>query len=326
MMTVGRIAAEIAARQIFWRSAPLIRAVEKRRAQMTTRVLVDRYRLRDRLAQIGVGDDVPVMVHASVAALSLHNRDKTVANPLLVGRQLLQDLTSLVGEDGTLCMPSHPQYDGEPGFMYDKSGLVLRYDPKKTPSRVGLLSNLFLRRPEIQRSLHPLSSLACAGPLADTLLADNLHDGQPLPHGSGSAYHRFCELGGLAVSVGVPLFKSMTVLHVAEELRQDHAPIPGFAYERRFDVLTDDGWSAWTVRERRPEYVRSYALGQLRHDLLRHGILHESSIDGVRIDWANCADVLAYMTQRSRSSTYPYYLPALARLGVALPKAEASTA
>lgn len=325
-MTMGRIAAEIAARQIYWRSAPLIRAVEKRRAQQSTRSLVDRYRLQDRLAQVGVGDEAPVMVHTSIASISLHNRDKTVTNPLVVGRQILQDLTALVGEDGTLCMPSHPQYDGEPGFFYDKSDLVLRYDPAKTPSRVGLLSNLFLRRPEVKRSLHPLSSLACAGPLADTLLAENLNNSAPLPHGRGSAYHRFCELGGLVVSIGVPLVKSMTVLHVAEELRQEHAPIRGFAYERRFDVRVDDGWSEWLVQERRPEYVRSYALAQLRHDLLSQGILHESSFDGVRIDWAKAADVLSYMTQRSQASTYPYYLPALARVGVALPKAQAVSA
>ena len=326
MLAVGRIAAEIAARQIYWRSAPLIRAVEKRRAQTAPRLLVDRYRLRDRLGQIGVDDGGAVMVHSSIAALALHNRDRTIANPLVVGRQVLQDLEALVGDGGTLCMPTHPQYPGEPGFMYDKSGLVLRYDPQKTPSRVGMLSNLFLRRKGVHRSQHPLSSLACAGPLAGVLLTDNLRSGRPLPHGRGSAYERFCEHGGLVVSIGVPLIKSMTVLHVAEELRQEHAPIPGFAYDRRFDVRGDGGWSEWTVQERRPEYVRSYALAQLRHDLLSHGILHESTLDGLRVDWANAADVLSYMTERSRKSTYPYYLPALARIGVALPKAQVGAA
>ena len=68
------------------------------------------------------------------------------------------------------------------------------------------------------------------------------------------------------------------------------------------------------MRERRPEFVRSLALGKVRRDLIREGILHESDDCGVRVDWARSGDVMEMMNRRNRTSTYPYYLPRLATL------------
>ena len=65
------------------------------------------------------------------------------------------------------------------------------------------------------------------------------------------------------------------------------------------------------VRERRPEFVRGLALGQLRRDLLREGLLREHTADGARIDVADARGILDYMTERQRTSTYPYHWPAL---------------
>jgi aminoglycoside 3-N-acetyltransferase len=239
---------------------------------------------------------------------------RVVTNPLVVAAQLIQDLRALVGPAGTLTMPTHPRYDDDPGFMRDKSNLVMHYDVQATLSTVGLLNNMFLRGGDVMRSRHPLSAVASLGPLTQELLRDNLNEERPLPHGVHSPYYRLCRRGGLVVSLGRPLMKCMTVVHVAEEVRDADWPVRDFFYARRFLVRDRGTEREWTVRERRPEFVRCIGLRQLRRDLLREGVLHESTLGGLRLDWANARDVLDLMTQRNHNSTYPYYLPRTALL------------
>lgn len=229
---------------------------------------------------------------------------------------LTQELIRAVGPQGTLCMPTHPLYPDNPGFMFDKSELVLSYHIERTPSSVGLLTEMFRRTPGVRRSAHPLSSLAVRGPLAEELLHDNLNDRRPLPHGRDSGYYRFCLRGGGVISLGLGVIKPLTILHVAEEVRDETWPVPGFFYERQFEVR--EGQSKprrVVVRERRPEFVRSLALSVARRDMLRLGILEETVISGVRSDVVDARGMLQLYQDKQRYSTYPYFLPRLARLG-----------
>jgi aminoglycoside 3-N-acetyltransferase len=235
---------------------------------------------------------------------------------LSVAAWLLSQLKQHLGPSQTLCLPTHPKYSDNPGFMYDKSRLQLTYDTKKTPSSVGLISELFRRQPATLRSLHPLSSVAAQGPLAEELLQDNLNERLPLPHGTDSPYYRICRAGGTVLGLGVALIKAMTILHVAEEACDANWPVPGFFYKRKFRVVDREGVVLEAVvRERRPEYVRSLILSAVRRDLLREGLLREYSIDGVRIATADARGVFEYMQERQKTSTYPYLLPRVAGWG-----------
>lgn len=311
------LAGELGARQVFWRSPFLNDLYHRRRNRGRETVVVDRTAVSEHLERIGVSAGALVMLHSSLGSLAFRggeNGAPPVSNPLAIASQLLSDLVSLVGDRGTLVMPTHPNYKGDPGFMHDKSGLVFPYDPVRTPSRVGLVTDLFRRRRDAQRSLHPLSSVASRGPLTDELLRGNLNEDRPLPHGVHSAYYAFCRLGGLVVSLGTSLIKSMTVLHVAEEVRDRDWPVQGFFYERRFRIGAGEAAREWLVRERRPEFVRSLGLGKVRRDLLRAGILHETEVAGLRVDWARADQVLEFISRRNQGSTYPYFLPGLSRL------------
>jgi aminoglycoside 3-N-acetyltransferase len=231
---------------------------------------------------------------------------------------LLALLREVVGPEGTLCMPTHPWHRDNPGFMFDKSELVLPYSVRKTPSSVGVLTELFRRSVGTLRSRHPLSSLAANGPRARQLLENNLNGREPLPHGRDSGYHRFCELGGRVVSVGIGLLKVLTVLHVAEEVRDETWPVAGFFYRRHFDVEDETGQRARvTVRERRPEFVRALPLRRVRRDLRAEGILVEGEMAGIPIDVVDAKALLEFMREKQRSSPYPYLLPDLARRGKA---------
>jgi aminoglycoside 3-N-acetyltransferase len=214
-------------------------------------------------------------------------------------------------------MPTHPQYPEDLIMQWgDATERVLDYSPLQTPSSVGILSELFRRRRGVQRSHHPLSSVACIGPRTAEILSDNLAPGA-LPHGAGSAYARIAEVDGLVLSIGGPLINCMTMMHVAEELRDEEWSVAGFFRPRRFRIGQDPEAREWIVRERRPEFVRALALRQVRRDLLREGILNEGSAGPLRLDFARARDVVSYMSLRNRSTPYPYYFPRAATFGAA---------
>jgi aminoglycoside 3-N-acetyltransferase len=304
-------AGEVLARQIYWRRTPRAERATAQPAPVHAAELSER--LHAIAASAGNG---LLMVHSSADRLNVVEADGSLRRGAEVASWLLRTLLDAAGDRVTLCMPTHPLYKADPGFMFDKSDLVLRYSHRRTPSRVGLLTELFRRQPGTVRSRHPLSSLAARGPRAEALLASDLDGPEPLPHGAQSSYHRFCREGGTAVSIGVAGIKSMTILHVGEEVQDQRWPIPDFFYPRRFEVEEDDGsFRVVTVRERRPEYVRSLALERMRRDLVACRLLREETLGGVRIDSADARGVLEFMLERQADSTYPYLWPSLARLG-----------
>jgi len=299
---------EISARQLYWR-VPIIARVAARirtvRAQRP-RPVVDLAALDERLRKITEGQTRLLMVHCSLDGFALRLPGREGAANFVAGAAaLLRTLDRLVGADGTLAMPTHPRYPGDEDFLADKTGVTLDYDPRKSISKVGLLSEMFRVARGTRRSLHPLASLACRGPLAEMLLADNLNERRPLPHGVDSGYARICREGGLVVSIGCALARYASVFHAVEDSCDADWPIANFFRERRFRVAGTDR-DEWVVRERRPEFVRSIAGERLRREWLREGVLRESTVGGMRVDWASARDIFDFQMSRSASG-YPYY-------------------
>ena len=67
-----------------------------------------------------------------------------------------------VGPEGTLMMPTLST--GGSAVEFAESGRI--FDPRTTPSQMGLLSEVFRRSPGVARSIHPTHSVAAWG--ADT--------------------------------------------------------------------------------------------------------------------------------------------------------------
>lgn len=313
--------AEWSARQIYWRS-PRVRAWAKRRGQRRRPApqIADRRELLDRLGQIGVAEGALVMAHTSIAGLQLTSGDapaKKPMGPIELARLLIQDLIDLVGESGTLVMPTHAFYQNESNPS--ETGVEPKlhvYDPKTTPCGVGLANEIFWRRKDVRRSLFPYNMLAARGPLADELLRDNLNDAKPLPHGIHSGYYRFCRHNGLIVGIGVPLGGHLTLHHVGEEVRDSQWPVRNFFEEKSYVVVVNGERKNVVVRQTRPEFNQfSSCKKKLRRDLVRAGILHESRVGSVRLDWARAKEVFDFLMERNRNSTYPFFFTSLVKTG-----------
>jgi len=299
-------AIEFVTRQVYWRAPALSRWYG---SQAPPAQSAGREALSEALEAAGVRPGAVVLLHAGLGGVSLRGREPAMANPLAVASAVLSDVLALLGPTGTLAVPTHPLFSGDPGFLAgERDCPAWDYDPARTLSGAGLLSELFRRRRGVERSLHPLSSVGAAGPQAAAILAGNLRTGA-LPHGADSGYWRISRLGGLVVSIGRPLIRCMTMIHVAEEVRDAAWPIADFFRSRQFRIRQGAGWTTHTVRERRPRYVRCLLLRQLRRDLLGEGILREGRVGSLRLDYADAWATVEYMLERNRNSTYPYLWP-----------------
>lgn len=320
-LELARTTTEIGARQVWFRLSEQARARlgGLARGRPAAPPTLDIQGLHARLRELAPGPAPLLMVHASTDGFSVPAEDGSALPAARGALAVLHALFEHVGDDGTLCMPTHPLYKGDRAFLDDKDDLRLTYKPARTPSSVGLLSELFRRDADTQRSRHPLCSLAARGPLAEALLRDNLNGRAPLPHGVDSGYHRFCQREGTVVGIGLRLLPFATVLHCAEEVADDTWPVPGFFRPRTFVVEDEAGEREVHVRERRPEFVRSLALGRLRRDALAEGILRESALGGVPLDVLDAHGLFEMMVARQQRGPYPFFLPRLAAWGTGPP-------
>ncbi len=307
------LAAEWSFRQVYWRNSRLRGWIKRAKSKKAPAAqFADRQALMEHLQAIGVTPGSLVMAHTSVSGLSLTADDSLTgkaANSMEVAQDLVSLLTAMVGETGTLVMPTHPIYKARSGStaatVHPTPPI---YNPLTTPCGVGLANELFWRQSGTLRSRFPHNTLAARGPLATELLHDNLNESKSLAHGVLSGYYRFCQRNGLLISVGVPLASCFTLIHAAEESRDQQWPVKDFFEERDYVVRQQGIDQTVTIRKTRVEFMMfSLCIRKLRRDLVRAGILHEGRVGTVRVDWARSGEIFQFITQRNRTSTYPYF-------------------
>lgn len=214
----------------------------------------------DGLRRLGLAAGAVVLVHSSLRSFG-HVRGGADA--------VVDALLRCVGPSGTVLVPtlSFRSYDpARPGF-----------DARTTPSDTGRVTEVFRRRPEAVRSLHPVSSVAAIGPAAGYLTAAH----GDTPCGATSPYARLAGLDGSCLFLGAGL-ASNSVFHVAEEVVG-----PGYlGYHDLRDVHVVDQWGQSSVRTFRrydcgDRGVRRY-LGKMEPIFRREGVVRETTIGACR--------------------------------------------
>lgn len=142
----------------------------------------------------------------------------------------LNAFRDVLGPSGTLVMPTF-------SFSLTAWGLPA-FDPGRTPSRTGLLTDTFWREEGVLRSCHPTHSFAAQGPLAADLLAGPV-DYEPL--GTGGPIDRIRQAGGRILLLGVGHNRNSTV-HLAEDL----AALPYLRVPFEPGAEYDEAWHAQT--------------------------------------------------------------------------------
>lgn len=162
-------------------------------------ILVNRLKIRE-------GD--VVFIHSSIDKLNIS------FSPF----RLLAILLDMVGKDGTLLFPAW--HFNQRAEDYLKSGKV--FDVRRSPSALGLLSELARRHPEARRSLHPTTSVVAIGKHAETLLKE--HGTSIYPCDETSPFYKIMELGGKIIGLGVTT-EFLSFVHCPEDVLKDKFPV-----------------------------------------------------------------------------------------------------
>ena len=165
------------------------------------------------LRELGLEDGALVMVHASLRAVGP-----------IDGRAdgLIDAILEVIGPGGTMLMilgahDPHAWVNERP--EHERAGLLAAtepFDAASTPAApdVGVLAEVFRRRPEVVVSDHPEARFAAAGRLAHELLDEVPWDDY---FGPGSPLQRLVEAHGVVLRLGADL-ETVTALHYAEYL------------------------------------------------------------------------------------------------------------
>jgi aminoglycoside 3-N-acetyltransferase len=180
--------------------------------------------LRDRL-----GDDFELlMVHCSV-----NNLEPTYKGTAL---DLLNELVRFTQPQRTLLMPAFFFGDPKDSGAYESLARRKRFDVRKMPSQMGLLSELFRRTKGVRHSRHPIMRISALGPLAEQAVAG--HDQAEGPCGKGSPFDYMTQRRTLILGIGKPI-EVLTHVHHVEDVMGAAFPVPGQMGEPLDLVLVD---------------------------------------------------------------------------------------
>jgi aminoglycoside 3-N-acetyltransferase len=133
-------------------------------------------------------------------------------------------LKESVGDHGTLLMPTMTFT----GSAVDYARAAAITDLQATPSRNGLITEIFRRMPGVTRSVHPTHPVAVFGSLAEEFVRDHHHAGTPC--GRPSPFMQLLDHKGKILFLGVDI-QSMTLFHALEELLEGDMPFSPFTKE-----------------------------------------------------------------------------------------------
>jgi len=137
-------------------------------------------------------------------------------------QELVNELLAFCGRDRTLAMPAFVLG----GRLYDKRKYFSSrpFDVRRTPSEMGLLTEIFRRMPGSLRSLHPTHSVCAMGPLARPLT-----DGHHLCDtrvGPGTPFDFMARKRTAIVGLGVKYYRCLTQTHTPEDILGEAFPVP----------------------------------------------------------------------------------------------------
>lgn len=172
--------------------------------------------LAEALKRLGVCEGMALMVHSSHARFTAFEGKAT---------DVIAVLEKTLGEQGTVLMPTLPF--GGSAVEYARKAPI--FNAARTPSRMGLFSEIFRRMPGVVRSLHPTHSVAMKGRLASKL--GEGHHLAETPCGLGSPFAKLLDVDGWILLLGVGI-RSMTFFHTIEALLEPRMPFSPFTEER----------------------------------------------------------------------------------------------
>lgn len=191
---------------------------------------------------LGVRPGQTILMHSALSQLGW-----VVGGPVTV----IQALLEILGDDGTLMVPTHSSNNSEPSLWQNPPvpeswWAIIRehmpaFDPQITPTRqMGIISDTLRCWDGARRSNHPHDSFTAVGKHKTTLVGGYTELGDCL--GETSPLARLYDLNGWVLLLGVG-HGNNTSLHLCEA----RANYPNKQYERNGAAVFVDGERQWVA-------------------------------------------------------------------------------
>lgn len=230
-----------------------------------------------RLRKIGVTPGSTLMFHSSWRP---HNGFQ--GKPADVVRAL----KAAVGEGGLLVMPSMPYHNMSSAQWLAKGKPM---NVLRSPSMMGLVSEVFRRSEGVQRSLslsHPLLAWG-----RDAAAFVEGHERAERSFGDASPFARLLARNALIVGFDAP-FSTFTYTHFVEDQLADTLPFPLYEPQPVAGVVIDRNGQPFdcAVRVLAAEANRLRREARLVEHLEKRGVLHAERIGRTVLTWIRAAD------------------------------------
>jgi len=236
-----------------------------------------------------------LMVHSSVN----HMLPMYTGTPL----DLVRMLVDWAGPERTLVMPAFWFGDAALGGAFETLRRNPRFDLRRTPSQMGLATELFRRWPGVVVSRHPVYRVAALGPLARELAAG--HEQAADPAGRGTPFEFMASRDTLIIGIGKPM-QVMTQAHHVEGLMGDAFPVPWTVGES-LPVTVVDGGTKFTVTLHRRGYRGRFDMWRMRQVMDRRS-LQEWSFHHVPLFAARAQEVTRALVAAAQRG-FTLYVP-----------------
>ncbi|MGH7208657.1 MAG: AAC(3) family N-acetyltransferase, partial [Nitrospiraceae bacterium] len=235
--------------------------------------------------RVGVQEGHHVYVHSSYIDMP-----GLQANPA----QVVQLLLDIVGPTGTILM----QARGWSGLSIKYARSNPSFDPAKTPSADGIITEIFRRWPGTVRSRHPIWSSSANGAKARELLEG--HEYADPPFGVNSPWGRLCDAGGYVLMLGVGL-RALTLVHAAMDMT-DEEPFPVYAAERfPLRIVEADGRETTISSKAHAGQLDGVSIiNSLVVHLDRANLIRRGRVGAIQLHYLPARESVACMVQASK--------------------------
>jgi aminoglycoside 3-N-acetyltransferase len=257
------------------------------------------------LRNLGVRVGRDLLIHSSMSKLG----------PVQGGAvAVIRGFQAVAGPEATLIMPAYPTPATMSQWMHDPAPFHMA----ESPSRMGILTEVFRRMPGALRSAHPSHSVTALGPNARDYTA--AHHQAETPCGPGSPFLIHAERGGDILCIGTGVGK-ITSYHLIED-QLEAFPLRVYPGERmgklvifpdgrreRIEVRVGDSrLSPWRVDNFKPKETEF--LSHLRS----FGACKEGRIGEAACHLIDAARFQAMMAELAHRGITIYHRPRWARL------------
>jgi len=244
------------------------------------------------LCHLGIEQGDTLLVHSSLDEFNAFQ-----GKPM----DVILAMREAIGPTGTLLMPTLPFRGSAVEYVRE----LRVFDVRRTPSQMGLLTELFRRNPGVIRSTHPTHAVAAWGMRASEMV--DAHHAATTPCGRQTPYGRLLDHNGKILFLGTDI-NVMTFFHTVEEILEPKMPFSPFTKEIFVLECRDAQNQSVTAHTRLfdPQYSRRRNLSKLIPALNRRGWWREAKLGGMRAILLRADQVLEASSALAKRGIYCY--------------------